>query len=764
MRFAVLILCSLFFALSIRAEDRYVCTPAPAGNAWQCTGGDDAQRPADSAPRQAVSPAAQMQITQPTAAPAPDNAARPVGPAPSVADAIKSAQSFDWVPRAQLSADVLRALPEFCEGAYVEPAYPVPLDVDPATLPINVGAQSLEYWRSDRAELLGDVLVTRGNQSLVMSGATVHEAEQSVDVAGGLTLREPGMLVVGDQAQVSLVSGAAVVSNARFVLQPNQLRGGAATLRRNEVGDLQVLDATFTRCEPGNNSWRLTSSEVRIDEGAKFGTARNAVLRVHDVPVLYTPFIRFPVTDERMSGWLSPEMGYSDSNGADTSLPYYLNLAPNYDATITPRYVSERGAALQGEARHLSDHARTGVGGAFLYHDDVYDGELSKDEFDKAGSPGNFEPADRWLIATTHDGQFGDLRTLIDYGKVSDLDYFRDLGTSLSVASQVDLNQLGAVAYGVGGLTLRVWAQDFQPLDDDGPKPYRRLPAVDADYQGTLLGPLHWSLLTSYADFDRPNGNLTGIDRINGKRTHIEPRLELPLETRYGFARFVAGYRYTTYDLQDVPIGADDDPDREIWMGSADTGLYFERDTQWFGAATVQTLEPRLFYLYQQYANQNALPQFDVAELDFTFDQLFRDNRFAGLDRIADANQLSAALTTRFLNPVTGAQRLRLSLGQTIYFEDRQVSITGTPDDSDDQTDSPLTGLIEAALGGDFSLLASATYDAPTPTGTKWAPPCSIDATIATSSMWGTGGAPIWRPCSNRWIHRSTGLCCVIGV
>ena len=216
-------------------------------------------------------------------------------------------------------------LPEYCDGAYIEPPYPLPRGTDPATLPIETHAQTLEYWVKDRAVLTGDIDVTRGNQSLQATHATYDETTQTIDVVDGLTLREPGLLVNGDRAEVALQSGAASVSYAQFVLQEKDLRGTAETLQRDDARNLRVLNGSFTRCEPGNNNWHLTSSDVRVANGAKFGTARNAVLRVHDVPVMYLPYIRFPVTNERMSGWLFPDFGYGSQDGGDIAIPYYLD-------------------------------------------------------------------------------------------------------------------------------------------------------------------------------------------------------------------------------------------------------------------------------------------------------------------------------------------------------------------------------------------------------------------------------------------------------
>jgi LPS-assembly protein len=545
---------------------------------------------------------------------------------------------------------------------------------------------------------------------LIASNATYHEPQQTVTVSDGLTLREPGMLIIGETGEFNIDTGAASVTDSKFVLQPNELRGTAAVLNRNEVGDLHVTRGSFTRCEPGNEEWRVTSGSVQIDDGAKFGTARNAVLRVHDVPIFYTPYLRFPVTDERMSGWLFPDVGFGQNNGTDIAVPYYLNLAPNYDATLIPRYISDRGADLEGEFREISHFGKMDFAGAYMPKDDEYNGKYSRTDFDNLGLPGQFDPTDRWLFSAHQQARIGQFTTQVNTTKVSDFDYFRDLGSSLASSSQVQLQQYGAVSYAHGGLSTSVWVQDFQRLDVDVVEPYRRLPEIDLNYGSQLFGPVSWSVNSSWASFDRPNNAFTGIARINGDRLDIEPRVRLPLDWTAGFIHFVGGYRYTSYSLTDVPVGTDETPERKIWMGSVDSGLYFERESQAFGNA-IQTLEPRLYYLNQQYRNQNDLPQFDVSDLSFTFDQLFRDNRFAGIDRIGDADQLTAAVTTRWLNGDTGIERFRASLGQIFYFEDRRVTSSGVPTADDRHQTSAYAGQFAAAIASKLNLLATATWD-----------------------------------------------------
>ena len=631
-------------------------------------------------------------------------------PPPKVPAAKAAAITLDWVPRSELPASRLSVIPEYCDGAYVEPAFPPLQKGELETLPMHAEAQQLQYWVQDRADLSGSVEVTRGNQTLIANAATYHQAEQTVTVDNGVTLRQPGMLIVGDSAIFMIDTGAASITDSQFVLQPNALRGTAHVLDRSGEGDIKVSRGSFTRCEPGNNEWRLTSSTLNIANGSKFGTATNAVLRVHDVPIFYTPYIRFPVTDERMSGWLFPDVAFGDTNGTDIAVPYYLNLAPNYDATITPRYISDRGSDLEGEFRFLSPYGKGILGGAFLSKDDQYDGQYSRTDFQNLGLPGKFEPADRWLYAAKQQGTYGAFRTDVNVTKVSDFDYFRDLGSNLTASSQVQLQQYAAATYVRGGLSTRLWVQDFQRLDVAVLEPYRRLPEFDVDYRSQLIGPMSWSVSSSWASFERPTGQFSGIQQMNGDRLDVAPRVRVPFDWTPGFVHLMGGYRYTQYNLDNVPVGIEEEPDRKIWLASVDSGLFFERESKLFGGG-IQTLEPRLFYLYQQYRNQNELPQFDVSELSFTFDQLFRDNRFAGIDRIGDANQLTAAVTTRWLNADTGMERFRASLGQIYYFEDRRVTLNGAITADDTHKNSAFAGQIGATLSSALVFSTSATWD-----------------------------------------------------
>ena len=628
-------------------------------------------------------------------------------PRPTLADRF-------WKLRSDLSPSEAAELPEYCEGVYRLPVARYSGSIRDADYPIEAEARTVEYWDSGEVTLRGDVQIQQGNRRLRAPIAHLNHATREGSADGGVLVEQTDILFAGERAQLNMDSQKLDLQEVDFLLVGPEFRGSAAEVRRGEDGALTITQGTFTRCEPGNRNWRVHATSLVIEEGDIFGTARNAVLRVRGVPVFYTPYLSFPVSDERKSGFLFPGLGYSDEDGIDVTLPYYFNIAPNFDATLIPRFLGERGAGAEAELRHLSSWEESTLSGAFLPEDDLFNGDISRDDFDELQAAGlvngEFEPADRWLYALDHFGRFGKFSTIVDYTAVSDRDYFRDLGTDLSVSSRIELERRGELRYRNGGLYMRLWAQRFQRLDANRVDPYQRLPELFLSYRGKDLGALQWSLDTSYVSFDRDNDVLVGINRIVGDRLHIEPHVRLPFSRTWGFATLAGGFRYTQYDLRDTPIGVDEKPEREIGYASLDAGLFFERDLNWFGTPLVQTLEPRMFYFYQEFEDQSALPRFDTTELTFSYNQLYRDNRFAGLDRIGDADQLSVGLTTRFIGGTSGREYFRASIGEIVYFDDRQVTLTGLPDADDRHGTSALAGELATTIGR-WRLTGSVIWD-----------------------------------------------------
>jgi len=608
-----------------------------------------------------------------------------------------------WVPRQALTPAEQRAALPFCAGAYRWPAFPRVENESADEQPVHAEAREAHYWESGQVILEGDVVVRQGNRTLRAPKVEMNHVTRDGVIPAEVQIEEPTAILRGSSAALNLDTKATVIEDAEFLLIEPEFRGTAGRLERDEAGDMQVSEGRFTRCEPGNNNWQIGSRSFLIRDGSDFGTARHAVVRVKNVPVFYTPYLSFPVNDERKSGWLFPNIGFSSQNGLEFAPPYYLNLAPNYDATLVPRYFQKRGLGAEAEFRHMSEWQQTRFVGSFLGDDTEYDGTYEKDDFEDLEAAGlvegPFMPADRWLYGMYHEGNEGYWQTTVNYTAVSDRDYFRNLDTDLDVASQRELERRGEVQYLRSGLDVRLWAQRFQRLDEVTTDPYQRLPELDISYRGDLPGALEWSVGASAVSFDRDNDDLGGTQKIVGERAHIEPRLRLPLSRSWGFLTVTGGYRYTAYDLRDTAPDVDDSPDRTIGLGSVDTGLFFERDTIFRGVPAVHTLEPRIYYLYQEYENQDDLPLFDVSQLTFRYDQLWRDNRFSGLDRIGDANQVSVGLTSRLLNATSGREFFRASIGQIRYFEDRRVTRRGIQTPLDQSRGSEFAGKLVSQFG-----------------------------------------------------------------
>ena len=615
-----------------------------------------------------------------------------------------------WQTRDELPAGAARRLPEWCDGAYRLLAFPHPRDVDANQLPIHAQAERGTYHLDERLELTGSVQLRRGNRSVYARDAVLDEVTELADLTGDVRLEEPGLVLIGERARVDLAAEAADIEQVTYLLTDAGFRGQADQITQDN-GDLRIDRGSVTRCDPGSNTWRLDARRIEVGDQAVFGTARRATLRIGDVPVFYLPYLRFPVSDERQSGWLFPGIGYSGEDGLDLAAPYYLNLAPNWDATVTPRWLSKRGIALETELRHLNRYGHFDLGAAILPDDDLFDGELERGDFFELNPDGDFKPANRWLYALEHRGRAGRFETVVDYTAVSDPDYFRDLGTDLSVSSRVELERRGELSYARGAFRGRLWAQRFQRLDEIQTEAYQRLPQLDLTWSGNLLGPVQLNLAAQAVTFDRNNDDLSGSQRVVGDRFHLQPELRLPLSWPFAFVDLSAGLHLTRYDLRDVQTGVDAKPERDIGYGSLDMGLFFERDLNWFGRDLLQTLEPRAFYLYTERAAQDALPRFDVTELTFGYSQLFRRNRFSGLDRIADAHQVAVGVSSAFVDPRNGRELLRGSIGQIFYFQDRDVTANGVQSDDDRHSSSAIAGQLRGALGRHLSLSAALVWD-----------------------------------------------------
>lgn len=558
--------------------------------------------------------------------------------------------------------------------------------------PIEVGADAaVAQFSPRRTHFSGNVELSQGDVRMRADELSVNRDSGEVDARGNVVVIHPDIRIAGSAARYQLESGQGEIDLAQYRIVPMRARGDAEQARLLGDGQSAYQNINFTTCRPGNSDWQLTAESLELDQVEGLGTASHAKLRFFDVPVLYTPTLTFPIDNRRRSGLLIPSVGYRDQTGFDLSVPYYLNLAENYDLTLTPRLMSKRGLMLGGEFRVLTETTEATLEAEFLPNDNEYDG----DNDDRAAASLN---STTWLNART----IAQLRL----NWVRDDDHLRDFGNNLAITSESHLERAGELHYHGDTWDALGRVQYYQTIDEDiadEDRPYSRLPQLlmllkDPDgIAGTT-----YHLGAEYVNFDRSG-------TMDGQRIALAPAISLPLRKTWGFVEPKIGARYVGYDIANPDPGIDDSASTLTGVLSVDSGLYFDRSTGFFGNGVTHTLEPRLFYLYVPEEDQDDQPVFDTGMFDFNFDNLFRENRFNGVDRIGDANQLTLALTSRMISERSGAELLRGSIGQIFYFEDREVTLPG--ETVEDDSSSAIAAELAAELGGGWYTRGGLQWD-----------------------------------------------------
>jgi len=509
----------------------------------------------------------------------------------------------------------------------------------------------------DWVTLEGDVGIRRGKRALGARRIVHDRARQRARAGGDLVLVAPNYAIRAERGTFALDSGAFAVERARYRLPSRPMQGRASRITRDAAHVSELESATWSTCPRQREDWHISASQVTLDPHTRQGTARHAALWFKGWPLLYSPWFRFPLGSDRLTGFLAPRIGRSSSSGATVATPVYLNLHPQFDATLTPRWLERRGAQLQSEWRWLGPAGRWTLDNAYLPDDD------------ETGT-------DRSYTRVRQRGALGAWRTRIDAENASDSDYFDDLGDDLGASSQTHLLRRGDVTWRGVGTRLRARVEAYQTLDTTlapGQRPYERLPQLTLDHDRSV-GPLETRLESELVRFQRD-------DSITGERLRLVPEARWPLEAPGWFLRPRVAYDYTRYALE-RPAGDTraEDIERSVPIASLDSGLVFDR----FGEDFQQTLEPRLFYTYIPERDQSNIPVFDSGRFGFSFSQLWRERRFTGGDRIGDTNQATLALTTRLLARSSGRELLRASVGAIRFFDERRVTLTGGgPRDAD---------------------------------------------------------------------------------
>jgi LPS-assembly protein len=575
----------------------------------------------------------------------------------------------------------------------------------PAPLPQDVQFESdgVEGTRDGELKLTGPVEITQGERRIKTRDATYNPQDESFDVDQGVEYSDGVVKVRGQGAHVDRAGGA-VFDHAEFELPDRNARGSADRIRATTEGTLSLDKVQYTTCPLGNEDWIITASDISISQRAGLGIGRGVRLDFKGVPLLYTPFISFPVGNERKSGFLFPTIGTSSRSGYSMSVPWYWNIAENYDATLTPTYFSKRGLKLDTEFRYLNRAGEGQLDVQYLPDDNEFGAERS-------------------LIRFVDQSDFTRrLRLNIDAANASDDEWFEDFGMGPEGTSVTYLNRSASLTYLDDRWLAILHAQNFQTIDfatdnrmpiAPADRPYTMLPqvAVRANFPDQPFG------LTYGMDFELANfqHNVDGLS--TGWRSDFAPEIRMPLRGAGVYIEPSASWRYTSYQLRDpIPVTDafgntvrfEDKFTRSAPVLGVDGGMVFER---LFGSRKqrLSTIEPRFMYLYVPYRDQDDLPVFDTEMADLNLVQLFRTNRYVGGDRLGDANQVAIGFTSRWLDADTGEQYIAATVGQAYYFDRPKVTLPGEV--LDDTETSDIIAELDLRAYGNWNISGGIQWD-----------------------------------------------------
>lgn len=520
---------------------------------------------------------------------------------------------------------------------------------------IQITADDVDLVDKGISLLTGNVQILRDRQHLEAERVWYNQGTGFTDVQGNVRFWDQGLYAAGERGRFELLNKLGHIEQAHFRLAAAHGRGQARDIlvnSRDEV--LRAEEGTYTTCDPGNRDWLLRGKDIKLNRRSEVGTAWNVTVSLKGIPIFYSPFLTFPLTDKRKSGFLPPRIGTSGKTGVELLVPYYWNIAPNQDATFAVRGMTKRGALLTGEYRFLTRSADGQLGLEYLPYDTqraTPRGALSVQA--------RWNPTRRWA-------------TELQVSQVSDTDYLLDLGTSLEFSSVQFLERRGDVFYRGNGWTALGRVQSYQTVDRNiapEDRPYSRLPQLlISSARAERNRRLNIEYQVEFANFERETG-------VTGARIDVQPSLSYPLRSAALFLIPRANVRYTGYHLARTSPDENPDPSRLLPTLSIDAGAFLERSWHLGTDSLIQTLEPRAYYLFVPFEDQSDIPVFDTGRFTFGFHQLFRDNRFSGPDRVGDANQLALAVTSRLISTNTGEEFLKTSLGQIAYFRDREVTL-----------------------------------------------------------------------------------------
>jgi LPS-assembly protein len=628
---------------------------------------------------------------------------------------------------------------------------------------MDVTADYTEMFDKEITSFFGNVEIIRADQKVSSDRASFDAVSGTMDAQGQVYYTENEVSLFSETALLNLNTNEARLRSALFIYPASALRGSAEVVYRDNKFLSRYKNTAITGCRPSNRDWVLHTDRLKINKRSGKASAKHAWLEFKGLPVLYSPYVSFPIDDRRVSGILTPSIGSSSESGVDVTVPYYWNISPNYDLTISPRYMSKRGGMIGGEFRYLTESSKGNLNLEYLPYD------ILRKEARYAGTFRNYTTFTPHLTAD------------IDLNYVSDSAYFDELENALGISNSRYLLSQANLNYVDKGITFRTHLESYQSIDDEvigSSKPHQKLPQItlNLDHSFDAL-PVDIAMDSEYVNFYRDDyqinnlslapaldpssgrvittrfnqanglitptdptipfavdpitgrvinyhtGQLTGqnidnsaitpivtsfSDRVSGHRFTVKPSIAVPMKTAGTFLKPKFSLHHTSYFLDDRLFQKPETIHRTLPIFSVDGGLIFERDFNFSNSSYTHTLEPRLFYLYIPKEDQDDIPIFDSSFYDFSYSSLFRENSFSGGDRIQDANQITVAMTSRLINSKTGKQRLKLSVGEIFYFRDREVTLTGV---AETRSYSNLIAELNASLTDELTFSGGIHWD-----------------------------------------------------
>ncbi|HBU8850046.1 LPS assembly protein LptD [Citrobacter sp. Cs237] len=565
------------------------------------------------------------------------------------------------------------------------PSYDRPLvQGETNELPVTINADHAKGNYPDDAVFSGNVDIMQGNSRLQADEVQLHqkaapgqpEPVRTVDALGNVHYDDNQVILKGPKGWANLNTKDTNVWEGDYQMVGRQGRGKADLMKQRGENRYTILEnGSFTSCLPGSDTWSVVGSEVIHDREEQVAEIWNARFKVGPVPIFYSPYLQLPVGDKRRSGFLIPNAKYTSKNYFEFYLPYYWNIAPNMDATITPHYMHRRGGIMwENEFRYLTQAGAGLMEFDYLNSDRVYDDEHPKDDNSR-----------RWLFYWQHSGVMDQVwRFNVDYTKVSDPTYFNDFDNKYGSSTDGYATQKFSVGYAVQNFDATVSTKQFQVFDTQNSDSYSAQPQLDVNYYHNDLGPFDTRIYGQAVHFVNTNDNMPEATRL-----HLEPTINLPLSNKWGSLNTEAKLMATHYqqkNLENYPQ-YDDSVNRVMPQFKVDGKMVFERDMNMLAPGYTQTLEPRAQYLYVPYRDQSKIYNYDSSLLQSDYTGLFRDRTYGGLDRIASANQVTTGVTSRVYDDAA-VERFNVSVGQIYYFTESRTGDDNIKWENDDQTGS----------------------------------------------------------------------------